>query len=69
MRARRDEWVRAGICARLKQIALEAYDRMAGLIRQELAIDWCITKARPAAANAPGAAPWTGGNRASNAPA
>jgi hypothetical protein len=45
MRARRDEWIRAGIFARLKQIALEACDRMVGLILQELAIDGCITKA------------------------
>jgi len=45
IRARRDEWIRAGIFARLKQIALQAYDRMTGLILQELAIDGCITKA------------------------
>ena len=45
IRARRDEWIRAGIFARLKQIALQAYDRMTGLILQELAVDGCITKA------------------------
>lgn len=39
IRARRDEWIRDGIFARLKQIALQAYDRMTGLILQELAID------------------------------
>jgi transposase len=44
-RARRDEWIKGGIFAGLKQIALEAYDRMTGLILQELASDGCITKA------------------------
>ncbi len=35
IRARRDEWTKAGIFARLKQIALEAYDRIVGLVLQE----------------------------------
>jgi transposase len=30
---------------RLKQIALEAYDRIVGLVLQEIAVDGCITKA------------------------
>jgi transposase len=45
IRDRRDEWIKAGIFARLKQIALDAYDRIVGLALQELAIDGCITKA------------------------
>ena len=45
LRSRRDEWVKAGLFARLKQIALNAYDRMVGLVLQELAIDGCLTKA------------------------
>ena len=45
IRARCDEWIRAGIFARLTQIALDAYDRMTGLVLQEIAIDGCITKA------------------------
>ena len=45
IRERRDEWIRAGIFARLKQIAREAYDRVVGLVLQELAVDGCITKA------------------------
>ena len=45
IRARRDEWIKAGIFARLKQIALEAHDRIVGLALTELAIDGCITKA------------------------
>jgi transposase len=45
IRGRRDEQVAAGIFARLKQIALDAYDRIAGLILEEIIIDGCITKA------------------------
>lgn len=45
IRGRRDEWIKAGIFARLKQIALDAYDRIVGLVLTELAIDGCITKA------------------------
>jgi transposase len=45
IRERRDEWIKAGIFAKLKQVALESYDRIAGLVLQELAIDGCITKA------------------------
>jgi transposase len=45
IRERRNEWIKAGIFARLKQIALESYDRIVGLLLQEIAIDGCITKA------------------------
>ncbi len=45
IRARRDEWIAAGVFARLKQIALQAYDRIAGLALEEILIDGCITKA------------------------
>src|ERR1700745_1509197 len=45
IRDRRNEWIRAGIFARLKQIALEAYDRIVGLVLEEIAVDGCITKA------------------------
>ena len=45
IRERRDEWIRAGIFAKLKQIALEAYDRIVGLVLQDIAVDGCITKA------------------------
>jgi transposase len=45
IRARRDEWIRLGVFARLKQLALEAYDRMVGLVLDEIAVDGCITKA------------------------
>jgi transposase len=45
IRARRDEWIAAGIFARLKQIALAAYDRLVGLVLEEIIVDGCITKA------------------------
>jgi transposase len=45
IRDRRDEWIRAGIFARLKKIARDSYDRIVGLILQDLAVDGCITKA------------------------
>ena len=45
IRDRRDEWIAAGIFAQLKQIAVEAYDRITGLVLQEILIDGCITKA------------------------
>jgi transposase len=45
LRSRRDEWIEAGIFARLKQTVLEAYDRIVGLVLQEILVDGCITKA------------------------
>jgi transposase len=45
IRDRRDEWIRAGVFSRLKKIALEAYDRIVGLVLEELAVDGCIAKA------------------------
>ncbi|HEX6524852.1 MAG TPA: IS5 family transposase [Streptosporangiaceae bacterium] len=45
IRNRRDEQIRAGIFAKLKKIATDSYDRMAGLLLQDLAVDGCITKA------------------------
>ena len=45
IRDRRDEWIRLGIFAQLKQIALDAYDRIVGLVLDDIAVDGCITKA------------------------
>jgi len=45
IRERRNEWIRAGIFARLKEIARDCYDRIVGLVLEELAVDGCITKA------------------------
>jgi transposase len=45
LRNRRDEWINLGAFARLKAIALDAYDRIVGLILEQIAVDGCITKA------------------------
>ncbi len=45
IRSRRDEWIRLGIFSRFKQIALDSYDRIAGLVLDQIAVDGCITKA------------------------
>jgi transposase len=45
IRERRNEWIKLGIFPKLKQIARESYDRIAGLVLEELAVDGCIAKA------------------------
>ena len=45
IRNRRDEWIAAGIFTQLKTIALQAYDRIVGLLLDDVAVDGCITKA------------------------
>ncbi len=45
IRNRRDEWIRLGVFAKLKQISLESYDRIVGLILDQIAVDGSITKA------------------------
>jgi len=45
IRQRRDEWIRAGTFAELNAIARDAYDRIVGLVLEELAVDGCIAKA------------------------
>ncbi|MBB4795427.1 transposase [Streptomyces nodosus] len=45
IRSRRDEWIRLGVFARLKQTALDAYDPIVGLVLDQIAIDSPITKA------------------------
>jgi transposase len=45
IRDRLDEWIQLGVFARLKQIALESYDRIVGLLLDQIAIDGSITKA------------------------
>lgn len=56
IRNRRDEWIRLGVFARLKQIALDAYDRIVGLVLDRIAIDGAITKA-PGSGEAAGRSP------------
>jgi hypothetical protein len=45
LRFPRLQWIKAGLFARLKQIALDAYDRIVGLALEEIIVDGCITKA------------------------
>ncbi len=45
LRRRRDEWIEAGVIERLREISLQAYDRLIGLELADLAVDGCITKA------------------------
>ena len=61
IRERRDEWIKAGIFAKLHAIARESYDRIVGLVLDELAVDGCITKA-PGGGDCACPAPLTGAN-------
>ena len=45
LRRRRDEWIELGVMERLREICLQAYDRIIGLELSEVAVDCCITKA------------------------
>ncbi|ANZ13555.1 transposase [Streptomyces noursei ATCC 11455] len=45
IRARRDEWITAGVFEHLELIVLEAYDRFVGLELSDLPVDGCHTKA------------------------
>ncbi|MFF3255759.1 IS5 family transposase [Actinacidiphila glaucinigra] len=56
IRNRRNEWIRLGVFARLKQIALEYYDRIVGLVLDQIAVDGSITKA-PGGGEAAGRSP------------
>ncbi len=56
VRARRDEWIAAGVFAALEQLCLEAYDRIVGLELSNLVVDGCIVKA-PCGGEAAGRSP------------
>jgi hypothetical protein len=45
LRRRRDEWIELGVMERVREISLDAYDRLIGLELSEVAVDCCITKA------------------------
>lgn len=45
LRRRRDEWIDAGVMDALREIAMDAYDRMIGLELCDVVVDCCITKA------------------------
>ena len=44
LRDRRDEWIEIGAMDALREIVLDAYDRIIGLELSEVAVDCCITK-------------------------
>lgn len=56
LRGRRDEWINAGIFARLEQIVLDAYDLIVGLDLTEITVDGCLVKA-PCGGEAAGRSP------------
>jgi transposase len=43
LRRRRDEWIEFGVMATLRELALEAYDKLIGLQLSEVAVDCCLT--------------------------
>ncbi len=45
IRDRRDEWIDLGVFERLEVIVLDAYDRIVGLVLQDIPVDGCHTKA------------------------
>lgn len=45
LRERRDEWIEAGIFAELNRIVRDAYDRIVGLLMEDLLVDGCTAKA------------------------
>jgi transposase len=67
IRNRRNEWITLGIFARLKQIALDAYDRIVGLLLENLSVDGSITKA-PGGGERAGRSPVDRGKQGLNAP-
>jgi transposase len=44
LRRRRDEWIALGVMVALRELVLEAYDRIIGLELADVAVDGCITK-------------------------
>ena len=63
IRQRRDEWIRAGVFAKLNAIARDAYDRIVGLVLEDLAVDGCFTKA-PGGGECAGRSPCIAASRA-----
>ena len=67
LRARRDEWIEAGVFDRLRAEALAAFDRIIGLDLSEVAVDGSLHKA-PYGGESTGPTPVTGANSAGNGP-
>ncbi len=62
IRDRRDGWIAAGVFTRLKDLVVEAFDRIVGLELGDVAVDGCITKA-PGGGQAAGRSPVDRGKR------
>jgi transposase len=45
LRRRRNEWIELGLMEQLRDISLDAYDRLIGLESGDMAVDGCATKA------------------------
>ena len=45
LRRRRDEWIDCGAMEKLREMVLEAYDKIIGLDLSDVVVDCCITKA------------------------
>ena len=45
LRRRRNEWIELGLMEQLREISLDAYDRLIGLELGDVAVDGCATKA------------------------
>lgn len=67
LRDRRDEWIELGVIDALREIVLEAYDRLIGLELSEVAVE-AVSPKPLVAARKREEARWTGANGASNAP-
>src|SRR5919106_2059022 len=65
LRDRRDEWIELGAMDALREMALEAYDRIVGLELPDVAVDCCITKA-PCGGEKAGRNPVDRGKRGTN---
>lgn len=62
LRRRRDEWISAGVMDELREMVLDAYDRMIGLELCDISVDGCITKA-PCGGEKAGGSPVDRGKR------
>ena len=67
LRARRDEWIAAGVFDQIHTEALAAFDKIVGLDLTEVSIDGSLHKA-PTVARAPGRTRPTGPNSAGSGP-
>jgi transposase len=62
MRTRRDEWIGAGVFDELWREVLRAYDKIVGLVLEDISLDGCITKA-PCGGEVAGKSPVDRGKR------